>query len=65
MNKNQSTVKSTQKDHFLKVLKLTESLFFFFALKTVSKVNFKSFNCGMAVVNTHGLQLPRDAVRQR
>ena len=41
-----STVKSSLKDHFLKVLKLTVLIFFSFALEAILKIDLESFNRG-------------------
>jgi len=50
-----SIAKSSQKDHFLKVLKPTRpvSVFFFFVLEAISKAYLASFNCGNGGKTTH------------
>ena len=65
-----STVKSSLKDHFLKVLKLTVSIFFFFALEAILKVDLESFNRGnggktTCVGDPCGLQLTHNALWER
>ena len=57
-----STVYSSQKDHFLKVLKLTDSLLFSSRWKPLQKSIQNLSTVEMAAVNMREQQLPRNAV---